>query len=208
MTNVPDAPVMPSAPAPTGPDEASRDDVTPALVRAVARLIRIPWQFRNEFIGQTIMQPPETEFLYDDPEVVHERLLGDSVRPPERARRLECLRHAVDAVALHQIVMLDGYKASVTTGADQLLDALNPDTVRTAVRAENPLYRWIPPLAAPPTLKRLTQQHAELRSGAWSVAEHRIFRPAFIKSYLARMTAIVSPEAPPAVSSSAGEASS
>jgi hypothetical protein len=85
--------------------------------------------------------------------------------------------------------MLDGYKASVAAGTEHLLDGFDPEVHRTAVQETSPLYQWIPPLAAPAILRRLSERHDELTSGAWSVAEHRIFRPAFIKAYLARMTA-------------------
>jgi len=168
--------------------EASIQDMKQELVHAVARLITIPWQFRHEFIGQTIMQSPDSAFLYGSPESVYDNLLGERISPSERARRIACLREAVDAVLKHQVAMLDGYKASVTSGGRDLLDSLDPTEVRDQVQEENPLYQWIPMLGAPATLDRLTEQHLELRRGAWSVAEHRVFRPAFIKAYLARMT--------------------
>jgi predicted component of type VI protein secretion system len=183
------APAAASTADPSGPSGASTDETTMALVRAVRRLISIPWQFRNEFIGQTIIQPPESAFLYDTPDAVRDSLFDESISAEERARRVACLNEAVDAVAIHQVAMLDGYKASVTTGAGELLDALDPELLTASVCEESPIYQWIPILASPTTLKRLTEQHAELKSGAWSVAEHRIFRPAFIKSYLTRMTA-------------------
>jgi predicted component of type VI protein secretion system len=170
------------------PGEASVEDMKQELVRAVARLITIPWQFRHEFIGQTIMQSPDSAFLYGSPDSVYDDLLGDRISPAERARRIACLREAVDAVVKHQVAMLDGYKASVSSGGRELLDALDPNQVRERVQEENQLYQWIPMLSAPTALDRLAEQHLELRRGAWSVAEHRVFRPAFIKAYLARMT--------------------
>lgn len=168
--------------------DASVEDMTQELVNAVARLITIPWQFRHEFIGQTIMQSPDSAFLYGSPNSVYDNLLGDRISPAERARRIACLREAVDAVVKHQVAMLDGYKASVASGGRELLDSLDPSQVRERVREENPLYQWIPMLGAPAALDRLSEQHLELQRGAWSVAEHRVFRPAFIKAYLARMT--------------------
>ena len=171
------------------PGSASRETVTRALVTAVSRLIGLPWQFRHEFIGQTILQAPESAFLYDPPQALHQTLLDERVSPEERKRRLAYLREAVDAVARHQVAMLDGYKASVTTGAEQLLQDLSPAAHLEAARNDGGLARWIPPLAASAALDDLTEHFDEMQRGAWSVAERRVFRPAFIKAYLARMTA-------------------
>jgi predicted component of type VI protein secretion system len=168
---------------------ASVDDASRALVHAVSRLITIPWQFRHEFIGQTILQAPESAFLYDTPERLQRHLLGPQVPPDERRRRLDFLQDAVDAVVRHQIAMLDGYKASVTLGAGTLLEHLDPATHLEASREVSLLHRWVPPLAATRAIDRLREQYEEMQHGTWSVAERRVFRPAFIKAYLARMTA-------------------
>lgn len=168
---------------------ASVDEASRALVHAVSRLITIPWQFRHEFIGQTILQAPESAFLYDTPEMLHRHLLNPQLPPDERRRRLDFLKEAVDAVVRHQIAMLDGYKASVTLGAGTLLEDLDPATHLEATREASALHRWLPPLAATRAIDRLREQYEELQHGTWSVAERRVFRPAFIKAYLARMTA-------------------
>jgi predicted component of type VI protein secretion system len=170
-------------------DEANLDDATRALVHAVSRLITIPWQFRHEFIGQTILQSPESAFLYDTPETLRHHLLAPQLPPDERRRRLDFLQEAVNAVARHQVAMLDGYKASVTLGAGTLLEDLDPATHLEAAREASALHRWLPPMAAMQALDRLREQYDEMQHGTWSVAERRVFRPAFIKAYLARMTA-------------------
>jgi hypothetical protein len=52
------------------------------------------------------------------------------------------------------------------------------------------VYKYLPMLATPAVLERLRAEWTELQMGDWSAAEQRVFRPAFIKAYLARMTAV------------------
>jgi len=86
--------------------------------------------------------------------------------------------------------MLNGYKASVTEGAEELLERLNPEAHREEVTEENVVYEYLPMLASPAVVERLQLTWNDLKRGDWSAAEQRIFRPAFIKAYLARMTAV------------------
>lgn len=182
------------ATAPVAPSEAI-GAVLDTLVDAIARLVGIPWQFRHEFIGQTIMQSAETAFLYDgDPDAVKKHLLDPSLSEEERADRLEHVREAAEAVAVHQVAMLNGYKASVMQGAQELLDEIDPDAIEEKVAEQNKLFELLPVLASPIVVERLRGQWSELQASDWSVAEQRVFRPAFIKAYLARMTAVRSPD--------------
>jgi len=107
-----------------------------------------------------------------------------------RAERIERLREAAEAVAVHQVAMLNGYKASAMQGARELLEEVNPDAIEDDVADENKLFELLPWLASPVVVERLRTTWNELQAGDWSVAEQRIFRPAFIKAYLARMTAV------------------
>lgn len=180
----------PKQPAPVAPSEAI-GSVLDASLAAVARLVNIPWQFRHEFIGQTIMQSSETAFLYEgDTDMIKQHLLDPSLSDEARAERLERLREAADAVAVHQVAMLNGYKASAMQGARELLEEVDPDAIEDDVADENKLFELLPWLASPVVVERLRTTWKELQAGDWSVAEQRIFRPAFIKAYLARMTAV------------------
>lgn len=175
-------------------DEAV-DEVIDALLEALSRIVDIPWQFRHEFIGQTIMQSAETEFIYDgDAETMKEHLLDPSLSQDERQQRLDLVRDAAESLAVHQVAMLNGYKASVMNGAEELVDQMDPDAHQAEVEEESPIYEYVPVLASPIVLERLRTKWDELQSGDWSAAEQRIFRPAFIKAYLARMTAQPSDE--------------
>jgi Uncharacterized conserved protein, contains FHA domain len=189
-----DAASTEAASSPPGPsvhvDDTVTDEVLDTLVASLARIIEIPWQFRHEFIGQTIMQSAETEFLYDgDASTIKDHLLDPSLSQDERRKRLDHVEDAAEALAVHQVAMLNGYKASVTEGAEELLDRLNPEAHQAEIIEENRVYEYLPILASPAVVERLQLKWDDLKKGDWSAAEQRIFRPAFIKAYLARMTA-------------------
>jgi predicted component of type VI protein secretion system len=185
------APSQPTPSQPVQAGDAVTDAVIDTLVAAVSRTVGIPWQFRHEFIGQTIMQSAETQFLYDGTvESMKAHLMDPSLSAEERRRRLQHVTDAADALVTHQVAMLNGYKASVMQGAETLLDQIDPDAIREVVHEENPLFQYLSFLDAPAVLQRLETVVRELKSGDWSSAEQRSFRPAFIKAYLARMTAV------------------
>ncbi|MFB6232272.1 MAG: FHA domain-containing protein [Salinibacter sp.] len=179
----------PSTPSVRAENDAI-DEVLDTLVEALSRIIGIPWQFRHEFIGQTIMQSAETDFLYSgDASTMKDHLLDPSISQDERRKRLDHVEDAAEALAVHQVAMLNGYKASVTKGAEELMDRLNPEVYRAEITEENVVYEYFPMLASPAVVERLQSKWNDLKRGDWSAAEQRIFRPAFIKAYLARMTA-------------------
>lgn len=170
--------------------ETQVQDVLDVLTEALAKVVRIPWRFRHEFIGQTVMQAPETQFLYSgEGETLKEHLLDASVSEDVLDERLGYVEDAADALAVHQVAMLNGYKASVMTGAEEVLDRLDPDEHQDAVLEESPLFECLPILASPQALERVRAKWQELKRGDGATAEKRVFRPAFTKAYLARMTA-------------------
>ena len=172
------------------PEEISPpdDEMLDALVAAVARLAGIPWQFRHEFIGQTIA-PPEEEAVFADgaPERLRRFLLDARLDPDEQAGRRAALAHAAEAGVLHQVAMLDGYKAGIETGTRHLLEALDPAAALADV-GQGGFWQRLPLLRDIAALKRLRQSHYDLAREDEAVAERGRFRPAFIKAYLARMT--------------------
>lgn len=187
-------PKAPSSPPSVEAGADVTDEVLDTLLEALSRIIEIPWQFRHEFIGQTIMQSAETKFLYEgDASTMKEHLLDPGISQEERQERLALVKDAAESLAVHQVAMLNGYKASVMEGADELLEQLNPDAHQAEITEENPVYEYLPLLASPAVLERLRAEWNTLKRGDWSAAEQRIFRPAFIKAYLARMTAADAP---------------
>lgn len=174
-------------------------EVLDLLLRFVAQLIVVPGDFKFQFCGMTRVFPEEKAFLYDDmagqrgveqrAELIKQHLLDPSAPPEDVARRLQLLEEAVDDVLVHQVALLDGYRASVREGAERLIDQLNPDAVEEEVAKANVLYKILRPLAKAEALNRLKEQLRQLRGEDWAAAEGRTYRPAFIKAYLTRMNA-------------------
>lgn len=167
------------------------DTLVEALVQVAARLANIPWQFRHEFIGQTIVQSAETAAVYSgDAEALREYLFDPRIPDDELERRLDLLTQAAEDVALHQLAMLDGYRAGALQGTQRLLQEIDPVAAEAEARQEGGLNRILGFRASEDALERLKKKLQELQGEDWSVAERRIFRPAFIKAYLARMTSL------------------
>ncbi len=177
--------------APLAEDEDRLHLLVDTVLQALAPLVGVPWQFRHEFIGQTIMRIPEREFLYEgDATVLKQNLLDPSLSAPMAAKRFRLLEEAAADVAMHQVAMLDGYKAAVRDGALNLIDQLNPESLAEEVAEEKWFYKMVPMLAKAEVLERLHAQLRELRTEDWAAAERRTYRPAFAKAYLNRMTAV------------------
>ncbi len=184
-------PVPPPAPtyaSPSGSALAAGGRVLEVLAEAVSKLAPIPWRFRHEFIGQTIVHSGQSSNVYEMTADELKAYLTESLPDPaELERRFDAVAEAADAVAVHQLAMLDGYKASVQQGAKRLLDEVDPSPIEAEVEASSAMYK-VPQLRSPVVLERVKEIHRELGGEDWSVAERRVFRPAFIKAYLARMT--------------------
>jgi hypothetical protein len=187
----PQQPPIQAAPAAgPGPSATPRlHRLVDVILRSVAKLIEIPWQFRYEFIGQTIVQPEETAFLYEgDAESIRARLLDPALSEDEAARLFGLLQDAIEDVILHQVALLDGYKAGVQQGAQRLLDQISPEALAEEVQQEKAALRLVPSLVQAEAFRRLSDKLKELRAEDWTSGERRTYRPAFIKAYLARMT--------------------
>ncbi len=180
--------------APLQGDGFREDQLLSVLLPAVARMARIPWRFRHEFIGQTIVQSSEAAPLYEGrAEALRAYLLDPSLPEEAVEERFAFLQEALDKLVLHQMALLDGYRASVQTGARRLLDTLDPATKEEALAEEKKLYALLPMLSGGVVVRQLKEAHGELQGEDWAVAERRVFRPAFIKAYLARMTSAPEP---------------
>jgi predicted component of type VI protein secretion system len=168
-----------------------RDKIVETLLRFASALAGIPSRFRHEFIGETIARSTDTSFLYDgDPESLREHLLDPTVSDEELDRRLAVVDKAAETLAHHQVALLEGYKASILTGVHRFLDLVDPDTIEKQLAQEQPLFRVLPILGKLRVLRRLAQACRELRSEDWAAAERRVFRPAFVRAYLAGMTSL------------------
>lgn len=171
------------------PTNARQERVLGVFAEAGAQLVSVPWQFRYEFIGQTIMQPTDTAFLYEgDGEMLKNALLSPEVSDQEFEDRLEHLRQALRELTMHQVALLDGYKAAVQEGGTRMLDTLDPDVVAEQLDLDSPIFKLLPSRAKAEVVEVLEDRVDEMRRDDWSVVEQRAYRPSFIKAYLARMT--------------------
>jgi predicted component of type VI protein secretion system len=162
-----------------------------AVLEATAKLVGTPWQFRHEFIGQTIMQSADAAFLYEgDAADLQDMLLSDDIDDETFSERLRLMREALDDLAVHQVALLDGYKAAVQGGAERLLDALDPNAVVEEMDLDSPLFKLMPAKAKAEVLEKIEDRAHDIRAEDWSVTERRVYRPAFVKAYLARMTSV------------------
>lgn len=178
------------APKPDGPFVACGKEwpVLQAVTDAFATVLEVPYQFRHELIGRSLSHPPDARFLYEgEGDVIRSTLLDSSLSETEREKRFQYVEEAAEALVHHQIAVMEGYKASVMKGVEQLLMRLDPDAHRDDLVEENKVFGYIPILAQSAILRRVREVCDDLLQEDWSVAEQRIFRPAFRKAYLARM---------------------
>lgn len=169
------------------PEGAEAEDVVELLLNYIADLLGLPWQFRHEFIGQTIVQSEASSVLYEgSAEELARFLLDPTLSDEEATRRKAMLAEAADALRRHQVAMLDGYKAAAREGVEHFLDEVDLEVIRGEL---NDRAKWYErPLIRLRALTALEEKVGELRNEEWTVIERRVFRPAFIKAYLARMT--------------------
>ena len=97
---------------PTGTSSLVLDEV----LKLLKELIRIPYEFRGEFIGHTMWQDEESTFLYEGDHEVTKKYLLDDVNETEVRRKLARLKKASEKVKFHQVGMMEGYKAVVKEG--------------------------------------------------------------------------------------------
>lgn len=167
--------------------ESDLESLANLLLTHAAQLMGIPWRFRHEFIGQTIMQSDATAVLYDGDEgALKAFLLDPTLSEQERERRMQLLDDAADALRVHLIAVIDGYRGTAREGIERFLDEIDLRVIEQQVVEQ---ARWYEkPFAKLRALKLLVDRVHALRAEDWAVTERRVFRPAFIKAYLARMT--------------------
>lgn len=187
----PEPPPVVEAPPYVGQSSPRQEKVLTLFSEAAAQLVSVPWRFRYEFIGQTIMQPTDTAFLYEgDGKRLRQALLSPEVSDKEFTERLGYLRQALEDLTMHQVALLDGYRAAVHEGAARLLDTLDPDVVAEELDLDSAIFKLLPSRAKAEVVEVLEDRVEEMRRDDWSVVEQRTYRPAFIKAYLARMTSV------------------
>ena len=175
----------------TGVDLSEQQErVIHVVLNVLSMLLSIPWEFRHEFVGHTIAQTPESEILFEgNGETLRTYLLDPNLDEEELNKRLALIEEGGDEVILHQLAMLEGYKAVVQQGMHMLLREIDPVVAAENLAQESGFYRLMPSLARLIASWRLQEKFRDLRAEDWSVTERRAYRPSFIRAYLARMSA-------------------
>ena len=166
------------------------DKVLDVILNVLSMMVSIPWEFRHEFVGHTIAQTPESEVLFEgNGETMRNFLLNPDLDDEELDKRLALLEEGGDEVILHQLAMLDGYKAVVQQGMHMLLREIDPIVAAENLSQQGGLYKVFPNMARMAASWGLQEKFKDLRAEDWSVTERRAYRPSFIRAYLARMSA-------------------
>lgn len=169
---------------------AQLDQVHSVVFNVLSMLVSVPWEFRHEFVGHTIAQTPESEILFEgNGSRLKDYLLDPDLDEEELGQRLALLEEGGDEVILHQLAMLDGYKAVVQQGMHMLLREIDPVVAAESLSQQGGLYRISPNLARMVASWSLQDKFKELRAEDWSITERRAYRPSFIRAYLSRMSA-------------------
>lgn len=155
------------------------------LASIVRDLIQIPTRFQAEFIGTTMMLDSESSFLYEgDIEVMKKYLLDSATSEEEVKAKVERLKQAAKKVVVHQVGMLEGYRAVIRHGVQAVLVDLDPEQFEGEIDDSNVLYRLFPFLRKAKLGQAYMDKFEELQGANWTVEEQRVYRPIFVRAYL------------------------
>jgi len=166
------------------------------LLTSFAKFIKAPWNFRLEFIGQTIISSAKTfSFHSSTLQEIREFLLSANISEPDFNKRVAVLSKEADEVMVHQLALIDGYKVSVNEGSRHILEHFNPAVLRKILdekaiklgRIEIP-YRYLPVFYHWKLLQLYQQKYSELAGEDKGFFETKLFRPGFINGYLERLS--------------------
>ncbi|PEN07941.1 hypothetical protein CRI93_05715 [Longimonas halophila] len=165
------------------------DEVLGVLVEAVARMTSIPRKFWREFSGNTVVHPPKQSFLRTaNLDNLRAHLLDDSISASERNERLSHLKEAVDTLVWHEVSLLNGYKAAVDHGSQELIQKLSPESL-TDASGEGGFFGMFSGggQVSQGAVRDLYNRWKQLREEAPGALEKELYRPAFTEAYLERM---------------------
>ena len=159
--------------------------VLDTTLESLKELIRIPYEFRGEFIGHTMWQDEESTFLYEgDYQTTKNYLLSNAADEAELDRKLARLKKAAEKVKVHQVGMMQGYMAVVREGVQQVLLQLDPNVYAEEILGSSMLFKILPFLGSKRVLETMDGKIAEIKQSDWSVTEQRLYRPIFIGAYM------------------------
>ena len=152
-------------------------------------LVRIPYKFKGDFIGQTMWQDEESTFIYEgEYEDLKNYLLDSSSSKSDLDLKLERLKKASEKVTAHHLGMIEGYRAIAREGIQQLLNELDTSKLEAEILDSNILFKYLPILASPQLVEQLKHKISELNESDWGAVEYHNYRPIFIRAYLATIS--------------------
>jgi len=169
-----------------------------SLLKFIAKLIKTPWNFRIEFIGQTNIRTTDTfSFQSSTLQELQEFLISNSISDEDFKNRVSILKKEVDQVMVHQLALIDGYKISINEGVKHILNQIHPINLKNELYDKKiklgPLeipYRYLPIFYHWKLLQRYQNKLQSIMGEDRSIIEKKIFRPGFIIGYLERMSSL------------------
>ena len=162
--------------------------VIDAMLPLFQRLIRIPVKFQRSFIGHEMEVEKDLTFLYEDSiSKLKKYMLDPSSSVRITKHKLECLSRAVENVERHQAGVTEGYKAVVQNVFQMVLRDVDPTPLERDMTESSAFYKLFPSLGSKHVLSELKENLAKVQQIDPGVYEKRVYRPGFVRAYLAVM---------------------
>jgi predicted component of type VI protein secretion system len=160
------------------------------LLNAVLKLLRARWEFQAEYLQETLVDASAWAKLATlSEEELRQLLLAPDLPEAKFAAHCQSLQQAINELMLHQLALLNGYRASVRDGVPNLLRLLDPAVLAEQAEAQKvKIGFWqISPRALPWLWQRrllsvYRQKYNDLAREDRSTF-NRMFRPGFIQGY-------------------------
>jgi len=162
------------------------------LLGHFVKLIQAYRNFRVEFLGETDVQAISI-YRYSVEELKN-FFFDPSNLPQDSLKRIKQIEAISEELMLHQISLLEGYKASVIEGAKLILEKINPDVLKKQLANKKLAlgritirYALFPVLKVFKLVQLFSATHQELSREDQSIIEAKYFRHRYIKSYYKHM---------------------
>ncbi len=167
------------------------------LLNYFSKYIKAPWNFRWEFMGQTIITSTKKFTIHTGSlQEIREFLLSGNLSTDDFKNRMTELDREAHGVLIHQLALLEGYKVSVEDGTRNILEFFNPEILKKKLdqeciklgRLKIP-YRYLPLFYHWKLLQLYQQNYFLLVRDDRSSIEKKMFRPGFVRGYEERFSA-------------------
>lgn len=160
------------------------------LLNAVLKLLRARWEFQAEYLQETLVDSSAwAKFATLSEEELRQLLLAPDFPEAKFAAHCQSLQQAINELMLHQLALLNGYRASIRDGVPNLLRLLDPGLLAEQAKSQKiKIGFWqISPRAIPWLWQRrllngYRQKYNDLAREDRRTFD-RMFRPGFIEGY-------------------------